>query len=32
MDREPDWMWWNEARAIARRHARGASDAADDLA
>jgi RNA polymerase sigma-70 factor (ECF subfamily) len=32
MDREPDWMWWDEARAIARRHARGASDAADDLA
>jgi RNA polymerase sigma-70 factor, ECF subfamily len=33
MDRdEPDWTWWNEARAIARRHAHGASDAADDLA
>jgi len=32
MDREPDWTWWQEARAIARRHARGASDAADDLA
>jgi RNA polymerase sigma-70 factor (ECF subfamily) len=32
MDREPDWRWWQEARAIARRHARGASDAADDLA
>ncbi|HVU51421.1 MAG TPA: sigma factor, partial [Polyangia bacterium] len=32
MDREPDWTWWHEARAIARRHARGASDAADDLA
>ena len=32
MDREPDWPWWNEARAIARRQARGASDAADDLA
>jgi len=32
MDREPDWTWWNEARAIARRQARGASDAADDLA
>src|SRR5579871_4917945 len=32
MDREPDWRWWQEARAIARRHARGASDAAEDLA
>src|SRR5450432_2075690 len=32
MSREPDWTWWDEARAIARRHARGASDAADDLA
>lgn len=26
MDHEPDWTWWDEARAIARRHARGASD------
>ncbi len=32
MDREPEWTWWHEAREIARRHARGASDAADDLA
>jgi RNA polymerase sigma factor (sigma-70 family) len=32
MDREPGWTWWDETRAIARRHARGASDAADDLA
>jgi RNA polymerase sigma-70 factor (ECF subfamily) len=32
MDREPDWSWWYEARAVARRYARGASDAADDLA
>jgi RNA polymerase sigma-70 factor (ECF subfamily) len=32
MDHEPDWTWWNEARAIAARQARGASDAADDLA
>jgi RNA polymerase sigma factor (sigma-70 family) len=32
MSREPDWTWWDETRAIARRHARGASDAADDLA
>jgi len=35
MDREPEApevSWWDEARAIARRHARGASDAADDLA
>jgi RNA polymerase sigma-70 factor (ECF subfamily) len=32
MDREPEWSWWDEARAIARRHARGASDAAEDLA
>jgi RNA polymerase sigma-70 factor (ECF subfamily) len=31
-DREPEFSWWQEARAIARRHARGASDAADDLA
>jgi RNA polymerase sigma-70 factor (ECF subfamily) len=27
-----DDTWWHEARAIARRHARGANDAADDLA
>ena len=32
MDREPDRSWWQEARAVARRYARGASDAADDLA
>ncbi len=32
MDHEPDWIWWSEARAIAARRARGASDAADDLA
>jgi RNA polymerase sigma factor (sigma-70 family) len=32
MNRELDRTWWNEARLIARRHARGASDAADDLA
>ncbi len=32
MDHEPDWIWWSEARAIAARQARGASDAADDLA
>ncbi|HVR02094.1 MAG TPA: sigma-70 family RNA polymerase sigma factor [Polyangia bacterium] len=32
MDHEPYWTWWDEARVIARRHARGASDAADDLA
>jgi len=32
MSREPDWTWWDETRAIARRHARGSSDAADDLA
>jgi RNA polymerase sigma-70 factor (ECF subfamily) len=32
MRRASDWFWWNETRAIARRRARGASDAADDLA
>jgi RNA polymerase sigma-70 factor (ECF subfamily) len=32
MDRKPEAPWWNEARAIAARQARGASDAADDLA
>jgi RNA polymerase sigma-70 factor (ECF subfamily) len=32
MDREPEFSWWDEARTIARRYARGASDAADDLA
>jgi RNA polymerase sigma factor (sigma-70 family) len=32
MDDELDRTWWNEARAIAARQARGASDAADDLA
>jgi RNA polymerase sigma factor (sigma-70 family) len=32
MRRASDWTWWNETCAIAERHARGASDAADDLA
>jgi RNA polymerase sigma factor (sigma-70 family) len=32
MNREPDCSWWDETCAIALRHARGASDAADDLA
>jgi RNA polymerase sigma-70 factor (ECF subfamily) len=32
MRRASGWSWWNETVAIARRRARGASDAADDLA
>ncbi len=32
MDRKHEAAWWVEARAIAARHARGANDAADDLA
>jgi RNA polymerase sigma factor (sigma-70 family) len=32
MRRASGWIWWNETCSIAERHARGASDAADDLA
>lgn len=35
MDRLPERTWWDERRAVARRHARGPeppSDAAEDLA